>query len=134
MPPMPSDEERKSDPRIHITRVRCGDARTEIETFDWDDRAVLRIIGGNGWAWLDPASRLAVAAAILPAGTIPLDREPSEGRWARAIEAATVVYHRRLEEAGCPMWGAVVRAVWAVLAEGAVVVDGAVTVPSAEGT
>lgn len=81
-----NDDERM--PYIHLTHIDYGDARTEIETRDDDPMALLRIVGGNGWTWLDGRSRLAVARALLPPGTIAVER----GRLGRLLLVAELAH------------------------------------------
>lgn len=52
--------------RITLVDVDYGDARTQIETYTWNEMALLRILGGNGWTWLDASARRAVARALSP--------------------------------------------------------------------
>lgn len=62
------DAHKGAVPGEPVATVAYGDATTTVTTFDYTDRCVMRIDGGNGWTWLDAPSRLALATALVPPG------------------------------------------------------------------
>lgn len=82
-----------------IVDVRYGDATTQVETADYHgDKAILRIVGGNNWTWLDMPARLALAQAIAGEGYVVVKREVADAAkeyaesrqaWEDALEPAT---------------------------------------------